>query len=50
MGDRVQVKASPVTVFKVLEVDGAEVVVMAEGDAPGRYPYSYRAVDLIPAG
>ncbi|MFE7798987.1 hypothetical protein [Nocardia sp. NPDC057440] len=49
MGDRVQVRVSPVTVFQVLEVNGDEVVVMAEGDAPGRYPYTYRAEQLIPA-
>jgi hypothetical protein len=49
VGDRVQVKASPVSVFKVLEVNGDEVVVIAEGDSPFRYPWACRATELIHA-
>jgi hypothetical protein len=53
VGDRVQVKASPVSVFEVVEVavdgDPDAVLIQAVDDAPGRYPWHYRASDLIPA-
>jgi hypothetical protein len=53
VGDRVQVRASPVSVFEVVavDVDGDPdaVMIQAVDDTPGRYPWHYRASDLIPA-
>jgi hypothetical protein len=53
VGDLVQVRVSPVSVFEVLEVnvdgDPEVVLVQAARDAPGRYPFHYRVSDLIPA-
>ncbi|MEU2013130.1 hypothetical protein [Nocardia sp. NPDC019302] len=52
VGDRVQVKASPVSVFEVIEieVDGDPGAVMIQAvDGTGRYPWHFRASDLIPA-
>ncbi|WP_157227540.1 hypothetical protein [Nocardia asiatica] len=53
VGDLVQVRVSPVSTFQVLEVDVDGdpnlVLVIAGGQAPGRYPYHYRASDLAPA-
>ncbi|MEV0247986.1 hypothetical protein AB0H76_15440 [Nocardia sp. NPDC050712] len=54
VGDKVQVKASPVTVFKVLEIletdenrEPTRVLVEPVLDAPGAYPYSYKVADLV---
>lgn len=48
-----RVRPAGTTVFEVLETDYESdpdrVLVQAVGDAPGRYPFSYRVADLIPA-
>ncbi|WP_156161653.1 hypothetical protein [Nocardia vulneris] len=53
VGDRVQIKASPVSVFEIVEtdVDGnpERVLIQAEASAPGRYPFVYNTADLIAA-
>lgn len=53
VGDKVQIRVSPVSVFEVLEVDvdgdPSRVLIQGEGDGPGRYPLTYNTVDLIPA-
>lgn len=50
VGDRVQMAASGGAVFVVREIlEDDRILIEAEVDAPGRYPFSQRAKDLVPA-
>lgn len=45
-------KASPVSVFEIVEVDvdgDPDAVMIQAVDGSGRYPWHFRASDLIPA-
>ncbi|MEV6555852.1 hypothetical protein AB0M22_09060 [Nocardia sp. NPDC051756] len=53
VGDRVQVKASPISVFEVTEIDvdgdPQRVKIQAAEPAPGRYPFIHNVDALIAA-
>ncbi|WP_156524877.1 hypothetical protein [Nocardia pseudobrasiliensis] len=50
VGDRVRLTAGGVHVFEVVEIeDEQRAVVVAVGDAPGRYPFSTQTRWLVPA-
>ncbi|CAM4521202.1 hypothetical protein NONI108955_41855 [Nocardia ninae] len=49
VGDRVRIGVSGVSVFTVVEIEGDRAVVESIEDVPGRYPWSARVADLVPA-
>lgn len=51
-GDRVLLVVGGKSVFEVVELveeDGGRALVQAIADVPGRYPFSARIADLVPA-
>ncbi|GAA1651883.1 hypothetical protein [Nocardia ninae] len=48
-GDRVRIGTSGVSVFTVVDIEDDRAVVESVEDAPGRYPWTVRVADLVPA-
>ncbi|WP_378733292.1 hypothetical protein [Nocardia brasiliensis] len=49
VGDHVRIGTSGVSVFTVVEIEGDRAVVESVEDVPGRYPWTVRVADLVPA-
>ncbi|MGV9823367.1 hypothetical protein [Nocardia xishanensis] len=48
VGDRVRIGTTGVSVFAVVEIpDPEHAVIESVVEAPGRYPFEMRAVDLV---